>query len=180
MSASMRAMSPQAWGPPEVLVEVSSSIQGKITKIHPTGDWNAVVKKGEPLAELDSASFEADFRIARAQVDSAEAELLLAKQNLAKAAAARTEAEGLREELAHQTKSLAEREAAMQQAEVMMQKQMDQAMVQQAEIEQEQSNLKASKVAIEQETAALAERVWMFESKQQQIREQMKQLLAAS
>jgi DNA-binding response OmpR family regulator len=109
-----------------------------------------------------------------------EAELLLAKQSLAKAAAARNEAEVLREDLQHQAKSLAEREAAMQEAEVLMQNQMDQAMVKQAEIEQERANLKANKLALEQETAALAERVWMFESKQQQIKEQMKQLLAAS
>ncbi|MEO6874864.1 MAG: hypothetical protein ABI222_08580 [Opitutaceae bacterium] len=108
-----------------------------------------------------------------------ETELLLTKQNLAKAAAARNEVEVLREDLQHQTKTLAEREAAMNEAEVLMQNQMDQAMVKQAEIEQEQANYKANKQSLNQETAALAERVWLFESKQKQIKEQMKQLLAA-
>lgn len=124
-----------------------------------------------------------DLAPKRAEVEAAqqklEAELLIAKQNLAKAAAARNEAELLREELAHQTKSLAEKEAAMQEAELLMQNQLDKAMVQQAEMEQERANLRNNKLALEQETAALAERVWMFESKQQQIREQMKALLAA-
>ncbi len=68
----------------------------------------------------------------------------------------------------------------MEMAEVLMQKQMEQHMVEKAEIEQERANQRTAKLAIEQETAALAERVWMFESKQQQIKEQMKALLAAS
>jgi len=120
----------------------------------------------------------------RAEIEAAqqklEAELLLAKQNLAKAAAARNEAEVLKEDLQHQAKSLAEKEAAMQEAELLMQNQLDKAMVRQAEMDQERANIRSNKVALEQETAALAERVWMFESKQQQIREQMKQLLASS
>jgi len=109
-----------------------------------------------------------------------ETDLALAKQNLAKAASARNEVEALKEDLQHQTKALSERETAMQQAEVLMQNQMDQAMVRQAELDQERANIKALKQAMEQETAALAERVWLFESKQKQIKEQMKQLLAAS
>jgi len=109
----------------------------------------------------------------------AEAELLLAKQNVAKAAAARNDAEALREELQHQTKQLAEKEAALEEAEAVVQKQLEKATVQKAEFEQERANQKAARLAIEQETAALAERVWMFESKQKQIKEQMKQLLAA-
>ena len=120
----------------------------------------------------------------RAELETAqqkiEAEVLLAKQNLAKAAAARNEAEALREELQHQTKVLAEKEAALEEAETVVQNQLEKATVQKAELEQERANQRAAKLAMEQETAALAERVWLFESKQQQIKEQMKQLLAAS
>ena len=85
----------------------------------------------------------------------------------------------LREELQHQTKQLDEKEAALEEAEAVVQNQLEKATVQKAEFEQERANQKAARLAIEQETAALAERVWMFESKQKQIKEQMKQLLAA-
>ena len=125
-----------------------------------------------------------DLAPKRAELEAAqqkiEAEVLLAKQNVAKAAAARNEAEALREDLQHQTKLLAEKEAALEEAETVVQNQLEKATVAKAELEQERANVKASKLAIEQETAALAERVWMFESKQKQIKEQMKQLLAAS
>ena len=46
---------------PETVVDVNSLVLGRIQKIHPTGDWNAVVKKGDPLAEIDSTLFEADL-----------------------------------------------------------------------------------------------------------------------
>ena len=52
----------------EDLVDVNSLVLGRIRKIHPAGDWNGVVKKGDPLAELDSTLFEADLRIALAQI----------------------------------------------------------------------------------------------------------------
>ena len=132
----------------------------------------------------DLAPMRAELEVAQQKI---EAEVLLAKQNVAKAAAARNEAETLREELQHQTKmlaeketALAEKEAALEEAEVVVQNQLEKATVQKAELEQERANQRAAKLAMEQETAALAERVWMFESKQQQIKEQMKQLLAAS
>ena len=70
---------------PEAVVEVNSPVHGKILKIHLAGAWNAVVKKGEPLAEIDAAPFEANFRIARANVDSADAVLRLAKLRLSQA-----------------------------------------------------------------------------------------------
>jgi HlyD family secretion protein len=70
---------------PEVVVDVNSVVHGKIRKIHPAGEWNAVVKKGDPLAEIDAAPFEADFRIARTDVDLAEAELQFAKTRSAEA-----------------------------------------------------------------------------------------------
>jgi HlyD family secretion protein len=70
---------------PEDLVDVNSLVQGRIQKIHPAGEWNAIVKKGDPLAEIDSTLFEADLRIARANIDSAEAEMQLAKARSAEA-----------------------------------------------------------------------------------------------
>jgi HlyD family secretion protein len=64
---------------PEVVVDVSSVIRGKIQKLLPGGDWGASVKKGDVLAEIESAAFQADVAIARASVAEAEAGSLSAK-----------------------------------------------------------------------------------------------------
>jgi len=64
---------------PGVIVDVSSVIRGKIQKLPPGGDCGASVKKGDILAEIDSATFQADVAIARASVAEAEAGSLLAK-----------------------------------------------------------------------------------------------------
>ena len=138
-----------------------------------------LAQREDRLAQLEKelAPRKAELAAAREKL---EAEQLLAKQTLAKATSARNEAETLRAELQQQTRELADKETALQEAEVQVQTQTAQNLKLQAQIEQERAAQAADKVTLEQETAALAERVWLFESKQKQIKEQMKQLLAAS
>jgi HlyD family secretion protein len=61
------------------VVDVSSAITGKIHKLHPRADWDTSIKKGEVLAEIDPARFQADAAIERARVVEAEAGALAAK-----------------------------------------------------------------------------------------------------
>jgi multidrug efflux pump subunit AcrA (membrane-fusion protein) len=65
---------------PAVLVEVKSKASGVVQKIHvEAGD---IVVKGDILVELDRKEIEADLRDARAGLESANAQLALAKEDL--------------------------------------------------------------------------------------------------
>ena len=109
-----------------------------------------------------------------------EAEQLIASRVSVKAANTMNEAEALRAELQQRTRELADKEAALQETEVQMQTRAAQNLITQAQIDKVRIAHAADKVALEQESAALAEQVWMFETRKWRIREQIKQLLAAS
>jgi HlyD family secretion protein len=63
----------------QTLVDVGTSVAGTIRKLGQGSNYAAVVKKGDVLAEVDSARYQADATIAKTQVQRAEAELVLAK-----------------------------------------------------------------------------------------------------
>ncbi|MCC5840553.1 MAG: efflux RND transporter periplasmic adaptor subunit [Opitutales bacterium] len=60
-------------------VQVGSQISGMIAEIH--ADFNSPVREGELIARLDTATFEANVRLAEAELESARAALHLARAN---------------------------------------------------------------------------------------------------
>jgi len=56
---------------PRLLVQVSSQVSGRVVEVH--ADWNAVVKKGQPLLRLDPQPFQAALTQARANLAVARA-----------------------------------------------------------------------------------------------------------
>jgi HlyD family secretion protein len=70
---------------PEILVDVGSEVSGQITKVN--ADFNAPVRKGEVIAELDRTPFEdavkqdeASIKVATAALDKAKVDLDVAKK----------------------------------------------------------------------------------------------------
>lgn len=68
---------------PVNLVQVGTQVSGTVARIHV--DFNATVKPGQLLAEIDPALLDADVAQTAAQVKSAEASLALARTRLARA-----------------------------------------------------------------------------------------------
>jgi RND family efflux transporter MFP subunit len=70
------------WLQPDKIQEVRSRVRGHIKKVYfKDGD---IVKKGDPLFEIDPRPFEATLAAAKAQVKSEEAQLELAKKEVAR------------------------------------------------------------------------------------------------
>src|SRR6185436_5022993 len=63
-----------------VTVQVGSQVSGRILELH--ADFNSVVKKGQILAIIDPANFEAQKERSQAQLATAEAEVKNAEANL--------------------------------------------------------------------------------------------------
>ena len=60
-------------------VQVGSQISGNIAELH--ADFNSRVRKGDLVAKLDTATFEADVALKRAELESARAALSLVRLN---------------------------------------------------------------------------------------------------
>jgi RND family efflux transporter MFP subunit len=72
------------WMQPDKIQEVRSRVRGHIKKVYfKDGD---IVKKGDPLFEIDPRPFEASLAAAKAQVQSEQAQLELATKELARIA----------------------------------------------------------------------------------------------
>jgi RND family efflux transporter MFP subunit len=70
------------WLQPDKIQEVRSRVRGHIKKVHfRDGD---IVKKGDPLFDIDPRPFDATLAAAKAQVKSEEAQLELAKKEVAR------------------------------------------------------------------------------------------------
>ena len=67
---------------PVVLVNVGTQVSGTVLKIH--ADFNAQVKAGQVLAELDPSLFEAQLRQSQANVTNAQSALKLADSKMAR------------------------------------------------------------------------------------------------
>ena len=63
-----------------VTVQVGSQVSGRIAKLH--ADYNSTVKKGQLIAEIDPALFEANLAQAKANVLAAEGQLKQAQANV--------------------------------------------------------------------------------------------------
>jgi HlyD family secretion protein len=73
-------------------VEIHTTVAGRLQKLYPTSSFGAVVKKGDPLAELDPKRFQAEVSIAKANMEwavwdvrAAEAKVVLAERELEQA-----------------------------------------------------------------------------------------------
>ncbi len=115
-----------------------------------------------------------------AEQEKLETEQLMVKQTLAKIAAERTEIVADREKLQLLKRELADQEAALQETEVKTQTQLVQVKKAQVQLTAAQTTLAAERAAFDKEAGLLAERARQFESKQQQLKEQMKQMLAGA
>lgn len=67
---------------PVVLVNVGTQVSGTVLKIH--ADFNAQVKAGQVLAELDPSLFQAQLRQSQANVTNAQSALKLAESKMAR------------------------------------------------------------------------------------------------
>src|SRR5215207_8650747 len=65
---------------PVLNVQVGSQISGNIQKLH--ADFNSEVKKGQVVAELDPATFQASVNQAEGELANAQAQLKLAELNV--------------------------------------------------------------------------------------------------
>ena len=63
-----------------VTVQVGSQVSGRIKELH--ADFNSVVKKGQTLAVIDPANFEAQLERSKASVATAKASVMSAQANL--------------------------------------------------------------------------------------------------
>jgi HlyD family secretion protein len=107
---------------PVNLVQVGTQVSGTVARIH--ADFNASVKPGQLLAEIDPALLEADVAQTAAQVRSAEASLALARTRLARAQSlyaqgfiARAEADDAAAQVATAQAAVAQQRAAASRAE---------------------------------------------------------------
>jgi HlyD family secretion protein len=107
---------------PVNLVQVGTSVSGTVLRLH--SDFNAPVKAGQLLAELDPALLEADLAQADAQVRSAQASLTLASSRLVRVQSlvsqgfsAPAEADEAAAEVATAQATLALHQAAVQRAQ---------------------------------------------------------------
>lgn len=106
-----------------VSVDVGSQVSGKISVLN--ADFNSPVKKGDVVAEIDSAIYAAAVRQADGELASARASATLSRQNLQrkknllpKRAATQADLEQAVAELAQAEATVIIREAALQRAEV--------------------------------------------------------------
>ncbi|MDB6133891.1 MAG: hypothetical protein JWM59_2134 [Verrucomicrobiales bacterium] len=104
-------------------VDVGSQVSGKISAIYV--DFNSPVKKGDPVAEIDSATYSAAVRQAEGELASARASATLNQQNLTRKknllpqrAATQADLEQAVAELAQAEATVIIREAALQRATV--------------------------------------------------------------
>jgi HlyD family secretion protein len=70
---------------PQVVVDVTPAVEGTIQKIGPSGEFSAVVKKGDVLAQIDPARYRDEVAVANSELKRAEAGLRLAQAKLASA-----------------------------------------------------------------------------------------------
>jgi len=107
---------------PVNLVQVGAAVSGTVLRLH--SDFNAPVKAGQLLAELDPALLDADLAQAAAQVRSAQASLSLAHSRwvrvqslVSQGFAARAEADEAAAQVATAEATLAQHQAAVQRAQ---------------------------------------------------------------
>lgn len=105
-----------------VSVDVGCQVSGRIMKLH--ADFNTPVKRGELIAELDTAIYSARVKAAQGELSSAKATVTLKQQNLRRKnillpqrAAAELDVEQAVAELAQAEASVVMKEASLDQAQ---------------------------------------------------------------
>jgi len=123
-------------------VQVGSQVSGRIAKLYV--DFNAQVKAGQVLAQIDPEIFEGNLLQARADLENAQANLTAARANLEKARAS-----------AVQTKAEYERTQALAKQGVMSQQQLD---VARANAESADAAVSAAEAQVKQAQAQVSQR----------------------
>lgn len=129
---------------PTTKVEVSSEMSGVVRVVNVEN--NSLVKKGDVLAELDTASLVAQRDRAKAALASAEAQIVSARATLNETELARTRAETLSKKGLASTQELNQAEAANERAHAGLAAAEAQALVAKADLEIRETDLIKSRI----------------------------------
>lgn len=94
-----------------ISVDIGSQVSGRIIALHV--DYNTPVKKGDLLAEIDPTLYEANLRQSEGELASAQADVALKKQNLARKTILTPSGAASRLDLDQATAQLAQSEATV-------------------------------------------------------------------